>query len=254
MSAASGPATPAVERVAAARMQEGCKRYGMNSGAVMALDHVTVCFDAGTFSAIMGPSGSGKSTLLHCMSGLDSLTSGQAHVGTRDLSSLNDRELTELRRSHVGFVFQGFNLLPNLTARENIELPAGLAGRRPDPEWLGHLTDLLGITARLDHRPSQLSGGQQQRVAVARALVNRPTVVFADEPTGNLDTRTGATLLELLARIVDEEHQSVVMVTHDPGAASHADRVVFLVDGRIEGDLTDPTAEVVAHRMAELEG
>jgi putative ABC transport system ATP-binding protein len=167
---------------------------------------------------------------------------------------LNDRGLTELRRSQVGFVFQGFNLLPTLTARENIELPANLAGHRPDPEWVGHLSELLGITDRLCHRPSQLSGGQQQRVAVARALVNRPTVVLADEPTGNLDLRSGGALLELLARIVDEEGQTVIMVTHDPAAASHGHRVVFLLDGRVVDELDDPTTDVVAHRLAILEG
>jgi putative ABC transport system ATP-binding protein len=239
---------------AAARATEASKSYGMSGASVCALDSVTVAFESGKFSAIMGPSGSGKSTLLHCLSGLDTLTSGTVHIGATDLSTLGDRGLTELRRTQVGFVFQGFNLLPSLSARENIELPAKLAGRQPDPEWVGHLAGLLGITERLSHRPSQLSGGQQQRVAVARALVNRPTVVLADEPTGNLDTKSGAALLELLARIVREEGQTVVMVTHDPAAASHGHRVVFLLDGRVVEDLVDPTTDAVALRLAALEG
>jgi putative ABC transport system ATP-binding protein len=239
---------PAVRAVGAT------KQYGMSEASVCALDNVTVSFEAGKFSAIMGPSGSGKSTLLHCMSGLDSLSAGCVEIGGTDLSTLSERELTELRRTQIGFVFQGFNLLPTLTARENIELPMALAGCRPDGAWIEYLTGLLGIADRLRHRPSQLSGGQQQRVAVARALVNRPTIVFADEPTGNLDTKTGATLLELLARIVAEEGQSVVMVTHDPAAASHGDRVVFLLDGHVVDDLTDPSTDEVAHRLALLEG
>jgi putative ABC transport system ATP-binding protein len=185
---------------------------------------------------------------------LDSLTSGTVHIGGTDLSTLSDRELTELRRTEVGFVFQGFNLLPTLSARENIELPASLAGRRADPAWLAHLAELLSITDRLHHRPAQLSGGQQQRVAVARALINHPTVLFADEPTGNLDTRSGATLLELLASIVADVGQTVVMVTHDPVAASHGDRVLFLLDGRVIDDLVDPTTDRVALRLAQLEG
>jgi putative ABC transport system ATP-binding protein len=226
----------------------------MSAATVTALDAVTVGFEAGRFSTIMGPSGSGKSTLLHCLSGLDSLTSGTVHIGATDLSTLSERALTELRRTEVGFVFQGFNLLPTLSARENIELPAGLAGKRPDRAWVDHLTGLLGIGDRLDHRPSQLSGGQQQRVAVVRALVNRPTILFADEPTGNLDTKSGAALLELLAGIVAQEGQSVVMVTHDPAAASHGHRVVFLLDGRVVDDLEDPTTDSVARRLALLEG
>jgi putative ABC transport system ATP-binding protein len=241
-------------RPCAARATEATKRYGMSVASVTALDAVTVGFEAGRFSTIMGPSGSGKSTLLHCLSGLDSLSSGTVHIGATDLSTLGERELTELRRTEVGFVFQGFNLLPTLSARENIELPAGLAGRRPDRDWVDHLTGLLGIGDRLDHRPSQLSGGQQQRVALVRALVNRPTILFADEPTGNLDTKSGATLLELLAGIVADEGQSVVMVTHDPAAASHGHRVVFLLDGHVVDDLDDPTTDTVAHRLALLEG
>ncbi len=238
----------------AARVCRASKHYGTSAATVTALDSVTVAFEAGRFSTIMGPSGSGKSTLLHCLSGLDTLSSGTAHIGPTELSTLSERELTELRRTQVGFVFQGFNLLPTLSARENIELPAGLAGRRADPAWVEHLAGLLGIGDRLKHRPAQLSGGQQQRVAVARALVNRPTIVFADEPTGNLDTKSGAALLELLAGIVVDEAQSVIMVTHDPAAASHGHRVVFLLDGHMVEDLSEPTTEAVAHHLAVLEG
>ena len=238
----------------AVRACEASKHYGTSAATVRALDAVTVAFEGARFSTIMGPSGSGKSTLLHCLSGLDALSSGTVHIGATDLSTLTERELTELRRSQVGFVFQGFNLLPTLSARENIELPAGLAGKRADPDWVDHLAGLLGIGDRLHHRPTQLSGGQQQRVAVARALVNRPTIVFADEPTGNLDTRSGAALLELLAGIVADEGQSVIMVTHDPAAASHGHRVVFLLDGHVVDDLAEPTTDTVAHRLAALEG
>jgi putative ABC transport system ATP-binding protein len=241
-------------RPPAARATEATKVYGMGTATVTALDSVTVSFEAGRFSTIMGPSGSGKSTLLHCLSGLDTLNSGTVHVGETDLSTLGERELTVLRRTQVGFVFQGFNLLPTLSARENITLPLALAGQPTDAGWIAHLADMLGITSRLDHRPTQLSGGQQQRVAVARALVNRPTIVFADEPTGNLDTKSGAALLELLARIVEEEGQTVVMVTHDPAAASHGHRVVFLLDGHVVDDLSNPTTETVAHQLAILEG
>jgi len=239
---------------AAVRACDATKHYGTSAATVTALDSVSVDFESGRFSTIMGPSGSGKSTLLHCLSGLDTLDSGRVHIGATDLSSLSERELTELRRTQVGFVFQGFNLLATLSARENIELPAALTGTRPDPAWIEHLAGLLGIADRLHHRPSQLSGGQQQRVAVARALVNHPTIIFADEPTGNLDTKSGAALLELLARIVAEEGQSVIMVTHDPAAASHGHRVVFLLDGRVVDDLIDPTTDTVARHLALLEG
>jgi putative ABC transport system ATP-binding protein len=242
------------DREPAAQVMAGTKCYGDHTATVAALDGVTVSFAAGHFSTIMGPSGSGKSTLLHCLSGLDTLTSGCVKIGRTDLSTLSERQLTELRRTEVGFVFQSFNLLATLSARENIALPASLAGVRPDQAWVDHLAELLGIAHRLDHRPSQLSGGQQQRVAVARALVNHPTIVFADEPTGNLDTKSGATLLALLARIVEDEGQSVVMVTHDPAAAAHGDRVVFLLDGKVVDDMADPTTDTVAHRLATLEG
>ncbi len=240
----------------AAQACAATKYYGGGStgAAVTALDSVTVGFDAGRFSTIMGPSGSGKSTLLHCLSGLDTLSSGSVRIGDTDLSTLSEVQLTELRRTEVGFVFQGFNLLTTLSARENIELPASLAGRRPDPDWVEHLAQLLGIADRLHHRPTQLSGGQQQRVAVARALVNHPTIIFADEPTGNLDTKAGGALLELLAKIVADEGQSVIMVTHDPAAASHGHRVVFLLDGHVVDDLHDPTTDAVAHHLALLEG
>jgi len=239
---------------AAVRACDATKHYGTSAATVTALDSVSVDFESGRFSTIMGPSGSGKSTLLHCLSGLDTLDSGRVHIGATDLSRLSERELTELRRTQVGFVFQGFNLLATLSARENIELPAALTGTRPDPAWIEHLAGLLGIADRLHHRPAQLSGGQQQRVAVARALVNHPTIIFADEPTGNLDTKSGAALLELLARIVAEEGQSVIMVTHDPAAASHGHRVVFLLDGRVVDDLIDPTTDTVARHLALLEG
>jgi putative ABC transport system ATP-binding protein len=238
----------------AAQACNATKHYGTSAATVLALDQVTVAFEAGKFSTIMGPSGSGKSTLLHCLSGLDTLDAGSVHIGPTDLSTLSEKQLTELRRTQVGFVFQGFNLLPTLSARENIELPSALAGSRPDPDWVDHLAGLLGIGDRLHHRPTQLSGGQQQRVAVARALVNRPTIIFADEPTGNLDTKSGAALLELLAQIVADEGQSVIMVTHDPAAASHGHRVVFLLDGHVVDDLAEPTTDTVAHRLAALEG
>jgi putative ABC transport system ATP-binding protein len=248
------PSEQEVARPAAVRACALSKHYGTSAATVCALDAVTLGFEAGRFSTIMGPSGSGKSTLLHCLSGLDTPSSGSVHIGSTELSTLAERELTVLRRTQVGFVFQGFNLLPTLSARENIELPAGLAGSRADPAWVDHLAALLGIADRLHHRPSQLSGGQQQRVAVARALVNRPTIIFADEPTGNLDTKSGAALLSLLACIVADEGQSVVMVTHDPAAASHGHRVVFLLDGHVVDDLNEPTTETVAHRLAALEG
>jgi len=239
---------------AAAATTDAVKVHGDGDGAVRALDGVTVAFDRGAFTAIMGPSGSGKSTLMHCAAGLDTLTSGRASIGGVDLASLSDRELTRLRRERVGFVFQAFNLLPTLTAAENVALPLALAGKRPDPAWMDAVVDALELGDRLDHRPAELSGGQQQRVAVARALITRPEIVFADEPTGNLDRRTGGELLGLLASAVGDLGQTVVMVTHDPVAAAHADRVVFLADGRIVGEVDHPSADDVLDRLKRLGG
>jgi putative ABC transport system ATP-binding protein len=239
---------------AAASARHATKVYGSGATAVRALDDVSVELGAGRFTAVMGPSGSGKSTLLHCLAGLDHLTSGQVFVGGTELGSLSDRELTLLRRDRIGFVFQAFNLVPVLTAEENIALPLALAGRRPDRDWLDDVIATVGLGDRLAHRPSELSGGQQQRVAVARALANRPEVVFADEPTGNLDSRTGGEILGLLRRTVDEMGQTVVMVTHDPVAASYADVALFLADARIVGALERPTAESVLDRLKGLGG
>jgi putative ABC transport system ATP-binding protein len=237
----------------ALRTQDLHKIFGEGDAAVHAINGITLEFAAQTFSAVMGPSGSGKSTLLHCMAGLDSVTSGSVFIGDVELSELSDQERTIMRRDRVGFVFQGFNLLPTLSAIENITLPVSLAGRRPDPEWVDHLTGTLGLKDRLGHRPAQLSGGQQQRVAVARALINRPTIVFADEPTGNLDRRIGHELLALLQEAVRRDGQSIVMVTHDPVAASFADRVVFLVDGRIVAEDVDPSTDSVTATLTRLE-
>ncbi|MFQ6145734.1 ABC transporter ATP-binding protein [Streptomyces seoulensis] len=237
----------------AARASGLTKIYGTGETRVTALDAVSVAFARGRFTAVMGPSGSGKSTLMHCMAGLDTATSGSARLGDAELSRLNDRQLTELRRERVGFVFQDFNLLPTLTALENIVLPLRLAGHRPEPAWLDTVVTTLGLTGRLAHRPAQLSGGQQQRVAVARALVSRPEIVFADEPTGNLDSRSGAEVLGFLRDSVRALGQTVVMVTHDPAAAAHADRVVFLADGRLVDELHAPTADAVLARMLAFE-
>ena len=237
---------------AAASTVVATKIYGTGSTEVRALDGVTVTFPPGTFTAIMGPSGSGKSTLLHCLSGLDTLTSGRAFIGDVDVSTLDDKHLTILRRDAVGFVFQAYNLVPTLTAYENITLPAALAGHRPDPEWIDDVIDTVGIRDRLRHRPSELSGGQQQRVAVARALSTKPRIIFADEPTGNLDSKAGAEMLTFLRRVVDEMGQTIVMVTHDPVAAAYADRVVFLNDGRIVDEMAEPTAERVLDRMKQF--
>ncbi|GAA1258499.1 ABC transporter ATP-binding protein [Kitasatospora nipponensis] len=238
-----------VATLPAARVEEAVKIHGIGATEVRALDHVTVDFPARRFTAIMGPSGSGKSTLLHCAAGLDTLTAGSAFLGATELGGLPDRRLTVLRRERIGFVFQSFNLVPTLTVRENITLPLDLAGRAADGQWLATLVDVVGLGDRLHHRPSELSGGQQQRVAVARALASRPEVVFADEPTGNLDSRAGAEVLGLLRRAVDEMAQSVVMVTHDPVAAGHADQVLFLADGRLVDAMAAPTAERVLDRM-----
>ena len=221
------------------------KTYGSGNTAVRALDGVSVAFAAGEFTAIMGPSGSGKSTLMHCLAGLDTPTSGSVRIGGTEISGLGDRALTLLRRRRVGFVFQSFNLLPTLTAEQNIRLPLELAGRRPEPGWWNTVIASLGLADRLRHRPSQLSGGQQQRVACARALITRPDVVFADEPTGNLDSKSGAEVLGFLRESVRELGQTVVMVTHDPVAASYAGRVLFLADGRVSGEMSAPTPQSV---------
>lgn len=242
----SPPSTAAVRAVGLR------KAHGRGDATVEALAGVDVEFSRGGFTAIMGPSGSGKSTLLHCLAGLDTATSGQVFLGGTELTALRDVDLTRLRRDRIGFVFQSFNLLPVLTARENVLLPLHLAGRSPDPEWLDHLVTRLGLADRLRHRPSELSGGQQQRVAVARALLPRPDVVFADEPTGNLDSRAGAEVLSLLRGSVREFGQTVVMVTHDPVAAAYADRVVLLADGRLAGGLTDPSTDDVIDALRTL--
>ncbi|MCL2393424.1 MAG: ABC transporter ATP-binding protein [Acidimicrobiaceae bacterium] len=229
-----------------------CKTYGTGHAEVRALDGVDVTFERGRFTAVMGPSGSGKSTLMHCMAGLDRPTAGQVFIGGLDIGKLDDSGLTRLRRDRVGFVFQSFNLVPTLTAEENITLPADLAGRRVDRAWLDYLVGALGIGDRLRHRPAELSGGQQQRVACARALSNRPDLVFADEPTGNLDSNSSAETLAFLRRSVDELGQSIVMVTHDPRGAAYAQRVVFLADGKVVGELEKPTADSVLERMGTL--
>ncbi|GIJ48772.1 ABC transporter ATP-binding protein [Virgisporangium aliadipatigenens] len=213
------------------------KVYGRGETRVVALDGVSIAFGRGEFTAIMGPSGSGKSTLMHCMAGLDSITSGSARIGDVELAGLDDRRLTRLRRDRVGFVFQAFNLMPTLNAAENVTLPLDLGGRRPDREWLDRVISTVGLSDRLHHRPAELSGGQQQRLAVARALASRPEIIFADEPTGNLDSRSGAEVLGLLREAVRELDSTVVMVTHDPAAAAHADRVVHLADGRVVDDV-----------------
>lgn len=239
----------------AARARALTKTYGSGETRVVALDAVDIDIDAGRFTAIMGPSGSGKSTLMHCLAGLDAATSGEVFIGDTSLTGLSDRNLTRLRRDAVGFVFQSFNLVPTLTARENITLPLDIAGRPVDQEWWNTVVDAVGLRDRLGHRPSELSGGQQQRVACARALVTRPQIIFADEPTGNLDSRSGAEVLQFLRRSVVEFGQTIVMVTHDPGAASYADRVVFLADGRIIDEIHDrPSADVILDRMRTLGG
>jgi putative ABC transport system ATP-binding protein len=236
----------------AARAVDAVKVYGAGQAEVRALDGVSVEFPRGQFSAIMGPSGSGKSTLLHCLAGLDSLTEGHILLGDADLGTLSEKELTLLRRERVGFVFQFFNLVPTLTAGDNVTLPLALAGRKAQEEWLDSVVATLGIADRLTHLPAELSGGQQQRVAVARALVNRPEIVFADEPTGNLDSRAGSEVLRFLRQAVDEFGQTIVMVTHDAQAASRADRVVFLSDGRIVDEMAHPTAGRILEHMKGL--
>jgi putative ABC transport system ATP-binding protein len=240
--------TPTVPRPAA-RTQDLVKVYGQGAAAVKALDGVSLDIPAGSFTAIMGPSGSGKSTLMNCMAGLDTLTSGQIWIDDTKISGLRDRGLTRLRRDKIGFVFQAYNLLPVLSAQDNITLPSAIAGRAVDASWMSALVSVTGLEQRLAHRPAELSGGQQQRVAIARALVSRPAVVFADEPTGNLDSRASAAVLALLRRCVREFGQTVVMVTHDPVAASYSDRVVFLADGRLTGDLDHPAPDAVIDSM-----
>jgi putative ABC transport system ATP-binding protein len=235
-----------------ARAEHARKVYGEGSTEVVALDDVTVEFAAGAFTAIMGPSGSGKSTLMHCAAGLDDLTSGRVLIGDTDLTQLNDKELTLLRREKVGFIFQSYNLVPTLTALENITLPLSLAGTKPDDDWLETVIGTVGLADRLQHRPSELSGGQQQRVAVGRALASKPQIIFADEPTGNLDSRAGSEILSFMAHAVRDLGQTIVMVTHDPVAASYSNRVIFLNDGRIVDELEQPTAESVLDRMKKL--
>ena len=244
-------ATTAVR--AAARVVDAVKVYGRGDTEVRALDGVSVDFPVGRFTAIMGPSGSGKSTLMHCAAGLDTLSSGAAYIGDTDLGGLDDRRLTLLRRDRVGFVFQAFNLVPTLSVAENITLPLDLAGGKGDPEWIEALIDVVGLRDRLHHRPSELSGGQQQRVAVARAFAGQPDVVFADEPTGNLDSRSGEEVLGLLGRAARQTSRTVVMVTHDPVAAAHADEVLFLADGRLVDRMESPTADKVLDRMKAFE-
>jgi putative ABC transport system ATP-binding protein len=236
----------------AARAVDLRKTYGTGQATVHALAGVDVTFDRGRFTAVMGPSGSGKSTLMHCMAGLDRASSGRTFVGDVDISDLDDKGLTQLRRDRIGFVFQSFNLVPTLTAGENITLPVDLAGRKVDREWFDYLVAALGIGDRLSHRPSEMSGGQQQRCACARALINRPELIFADEPTGNLDSNSSAEMLAFLRRSVSEFGQSIVMVTHDPRGAAYADRVVFLADGDIVDELADPTPDSVLERIRTL--
>ncbi|MBN1174160.1 MAG: ABC transporter ATP-binding protein [Micromonosporaceae bacterium] len=238
----------------AVAVNEVVKVYGSGETAVRALDRITIDFHTGQFTAIMGPSGSGKSTLMHCAAGLDTVTSGSVLLGGQDITQLPDRALTRLRRTSVGFIFQAFNLLPTLTAKQNILLPLNLAGLRPDQPWFDQIVTVLGIADRLNHTPAQLSGGQQQRIACARALLPRPEVIFADEPTGNLDSRSGAEVLGFLRRCVDEFGQTIVMVTHDPVAAAHADRVVMLADGQIVGEILDPTPTTVLDTLRRLGG
>jgi putative ABC transport system ATP-binding protein len=248
--------TPVAGRTAAtvaARATDLSKIYGQGETQVVALDRVSVEFRQAEFTAIMGPSGSGKSTLMHCVAGLDTFSSGSVRIGDTELGSLKDKQLTRLRRDKIGFIFQAFNLLPTLTALENITLPMDIAGRKPDKQWLNTVIEMVGLSGRLSHRPSQLSGGQQQRVAVARALASKPDIVFGDEPTGNLDSRSGAEVLGFLRNSVRELDQTVVMVTHDPVAASFADRVVFLADGRIVDEMLRPSADAVLDFMKQFD-
>ncbi|WP_370343321.1 ABC transporter ATP-binding protein [Catenulispora sp. MAP5-51] len=238
----------------AARARQVVKTYGSDETRVTALDSVDVEIARGRLTAIMGPSGSGKSTLMHCLAGLDKVTTGQVFIGDAEVTAMKDKQLTNLRRDRVGFIFQSFNLLPTLNALENITLPMDIAGRKPEKQWLDQVIETVGLSDRLKHRPNQLSGGQQQRVAVARALASKPEIIFGDEPTGNLDSRAGAEILGFLRRSVDELGQTIVMVTHDPVAAGYADRALYLADGRIVDDMADPTAETVLDRMRGFDG
>jgi putative ABC transport system ATP-binding protein len=249
-----GPPPPSPVGGFAAQAIDASKVYGLGEAEVRALDHISVNFASHQFTAIMGPSGSGKSTLLHCLAGLDRLTSGRVLLGDLDITSLHEKELTRVRRDRLGFVFQTFNLIPTLTALENIVLPMSLAGTDPDQAWVDQIIDIVGLRSRLSHRPSELSGGQQQRVAVARALASRPQIVFADEPTGNVDSRAGAEILSFMRDAVKTHGQTIVMVTHDPVAAGYAGRVVFLADGKIVDELNDPTSDSVIDMMRKLGG
>ncbi len=237
---------------AAAGSVGASKYYGSGESEVRAIDDITVQFAAGEFTAIMGPSGSGKSTLMHCVAGLDRLTAGEVYIGGTSLSGLNDKNLTQLRRDKIGFIFQSFNLVPTLSAFENIVLPLSLAGRKPDQTWLDRVIDTVGLRNRLSHRPSELSGGQQQRVAVARALASRPEIIFADEPTGNLDSKTGTEILSFMRQAVREFNQTIVMVTHDPSAAAYSDRVIFLADGKVVDEMRNPTAALILDKMRAM--
>ena len=244
--------TTTATQAPAARAERLTKIYGSGLTEVTALDQVSLEIGTQSFTAVMGPSGSGKSTLMHCMAGLDTADGGQVWIGTEEITALPDRQLTRVRRDHVGFVFQAYNLLPVLSAADNITLPLDIAGRSADRDWLSTIIETVGLTDRLRHRPTELSGGQQQRVAIARALAGRPEIIFADEPTGNLDSHAGAEVLDLLRRCVQEFGQTIVMVTHDPVAASYAGRVVFLADGQLAGELARPTPQTVLDRMATL--
>jgi len=249
---AAVPAPEAPTSTVAARAVNASKVYGEGDSEVRALNGIDVSFERGKFTAIMGPSGSGKSTLLHCIAGLDRVSSGQVFIGDREISAMTEKELTLVRRDELGFIFQSFNLIPTLNAIENITLPMSLAGRKPDQAWLDTVIDTVHLRDRLTHRPSELSGGQQQRVAVARALASQPHMIFADEPTGNLDSKSGTQVLDFMRKAVSEFNQTIVMVTHDPNAASYADRVVFLADGKIVEELSEPTTESILGRMARL--
>ena len=234
---------------AAARASSATKIYGKGDTLVTALDSVDISFETGKFSAIMGPSGSGKSTLMHCMAGLDNLSSGKVFIGDTDLTELSEKELTLLRRSNIGFIFQSFNLVPTLNALENITLPIDLSGNKVDTNWIDQITEVVNLSDRLKHKPNELSGGQQQRVAVSRALASKPNIIFADEPTGNLDSKTGNEILDFMRLATTDLNQTIVMVTHDPVAASYSDRVIFLEDGRVVGEIIEPTADSVIDQM-----